>query len=266
MIRYLSFYVLFFGAQLYSQVAVDPDLQSSESILATEKLLDEEIVRLNQRLTRHARLLKMKVKILPGQTILYKGIAKENQCELARDQESNENNCIHLEVYDFIDSDKGLSNKSLGPKNKTMVLFFGGNPSEEKDPARVPPREINKIFTRVYFEDFRINSRVISEITDEAPATNPLQNENYYLFYQVDGYPFYGTEETPSEKGVGRYNLAVVENSKSHDVRNTFKKKFYVKHLDYFDKLFTKTFDFNNRDGNRNYKRNIQVLQDSLRY
>lgn len=258
-------FVIFFINTVLAQPN-NPDLESSESILATERILDQEIVRLNNRLTNHSRLMKIKVKILPQKTIFYKGVAQGNKCVLAQDQEAQENNCIHVEVYDFIGSELGLSNKALGPKNKTMIITFAGEPSNEVEPAKVPPRPLQSIFSRIYVEEFRNNSKVISEITDEAPGTNPLENGNYYLFYQVDGFPFYGTEETPSDRGIGRYSLAVVNNTISNDIRNTFKKKFYIKHLDYFDKLLTKIFDFNYRDGNKNYRRNIQVLRDSLTY
>jgi hypothetical protein len=264
----VKIWIILFAIINFSLLAQElpEDMQSSESILQTEKKLDQDIVLINKRLTSHSKLLRMKVKILPARTVLYKGIANGNKCDISKDQEAKENNCIHLEVYDFIDSDQGLSNKGLGSKNKAMVLFFGGTASDEIDPRKVPSREINQIFSRIYMEDFRNGSKVISEVTDESPGIDPLQNNNYFLFYQVDGYPFYGTEETPSEKGVGKYNLAVVENTKSHDIRNTFKKKFYVKHIDYFDKLYAKIFSFNNKGGNREYQRNIRVLQESLKY
>lgn len=242
------------------------DYQSSEAIIQTEKILDQRIVEINGRLKNHAKLLRMKTRILPAKTVLYKGIAQGNDCVIAKNQEAMENNCIHLEVYDFLESDRGWSEKSLGSKNKTMVLFFGGEASREEDPRNVPPRELKQIFSRVYWEEFNTQIKIISEITDEAPSTDPLQNNNYFLFYQVDGYPFYGTEESPSQKGVGKYNLAVVENTKSHDIRNSFKKQFYVKHIDNFDKLFSKIYSFNNKAGNREYRRNIRVLQDSLKY
>ncbi|MCC5814630.1 MAG: hypothetical protein JJT78_07735 [Leptospira sp.] len=260
--------IIIFAIINFSLIAQElpEDMQSSEAILQTEKKLDENIVLINKRLTSHSKLLRMKVKILPARTVLYKGVANGNRCEFSKDQEAKENNCLHLEVYDFIASEQGLSNKGLGAKNKAMVLFFGGQVSEENDPRKIPPREINQIFSRIYMEDFRNGAKVISEVTDEAPGTDPLQNNNYFMFYQVDGYPFYGTEETPSEKGVGRYNLAVVENTKSHDIRNSFKKKFYVKHIDYFDKLYAKIYSFNNKGGNREYERNIRVLKESLKY
>lgn len=242
------------------------DNQASEAILATEKKLDQDIVRINKRMMSHSKLLRMKVKILPAKTVFYKGRAEGNTCVLSADQESKENNCLHLEVYDFLESDRGLSEKGYGSKNKTVELFFGGQASEESDPKSIPPRELNQIFSRVYMEDFRNGSKIISDITDNAPGTDPLQNNNYYLFYQVDGYPFFGTEETPSEKGVGKYSLSSVENTKSHDIRNVFKKKFYIKHIDNFDKLYSKIYSFNDRGGNREYKRNVRILKESLNY
>lgn len=263
--KYLLIAIFISTSAIFSQDAV-MDSQTSEAILATEKKLDGEIVRFNSRLKSHSKLLVMRVKVLPAQTVFYKGKANGDKCEMSQDQEALDNNCLHLEVYDFIGSERGLSHKSLGAKNKTMILFFGGDASQELDPRNVPPRAVSKILSQVYMRDFTNGDLVISEITDEAPGTEPLQNNNFYLFYQNDGYPFRGVAETPSEKGVGRYNLEVVENTKSHDVRNGFKKLFYVKHLDYFDKLYTKIYSFNNRDGNKNYKRNLEVLKESLSY
>lgn len=49
------------------------DLQAGAAILDTEKGLDERIFELNQRLTRHTVLMKMKVRILPFRTVLFKG-------------------------------------------------------------------------------------------------------------------------------------------------------------------------------------------------
>ncbi|EMO08281.1 hypothetical protein LEP1GSC137_1537 [Leptospira borgpetersenii str. Noumea 25] len=47
--------------------------QLGQSILETERKLDEKIFELNQRLTRHTVLMKMKVRVLPFRTVLFKG-------------------------------------------------------------------------------------------------------------------------------------------------------------------------------------------------
>ncbi|WCL50957.1 hypothetical protein [Leptospira sp. GIMC2001] len=242
------------------------DLQSSEAVLATERAMDLQISQVNKRLRNHSKLLVMRTKVLPAQTVFYKGKGDGDKCIIAPDQTAGDNNCIHLEVYDFKDSERGLSAKSLGSLNKALTIFFAGQAPAESDPRKVPPRDIEKIFTRVYMNDFINGELIISEITDESPGTEPLDNKNLFLFFQENGNPFHGTEENPAQKGVGRYNLSVVENSTSHDIRNDFKKKYYFKHVDQFDKLFSKIFSFNDRDGNDNYRNNIRVLRDSLKY
>jgi hypothetical protein len=259
-------FILLLGSNSIASQDTVKDSQSSEAILATEKELDQKIIELNKRFMSHAKLLKVMVKILPAQTVMFKGKADGTKCILSKDQEADTNDCIHLELYDFVGSDRGLSAKGLGAKNKYLTIFFAGAASGEADYRKIPPRDVSKIFSRIYLHDFVNEEKVISEIEDVSPLTAPLQNGNYFLFYQLDGFPFSGTEESPSSKGVGRYSLEKVENSTSHDIRNTFKKKFYVKHLDNFDKLFQKIYNFNDRDGNQNYRNNIRVLKDSLNY
>jgi hypothetical protein len=241
-----------------------PDL-ISESILATERQLDIKIVELNKRLRSHTRLLVLNTKILPSKTVFFKGKAEGDKCLPIPDQTSSEANCLHLEIYDFPDLETPMKYPSMGSKNKTLVLFYATG-SQERIPRKVPPGELTRIFSRIHMENFVNGEKVISEITDENPSIEPLQNNNIFLFYQVDGFPFHGTEETPSEKGVGRYSLESMVNIKSEDIRNDFKKRFYVKHLDYYDKLFTKIFNFNDQSGNENYQRNINVLRESLKY
>lgn len=248
------------------QSANEEDLQTSASIIASEKIIDEKIITLNKRFMNHAKLLKVMVKVLPAQTVLFKGKANGDKCVLSEDQEADTNDCIHLEIYDFVGSEHGLSSKGLGARNKFLTLYFGGTASAEKDYRKIPPRELSQIFTQVHMSDFVNGEQFVSEISDMAPMTTPLQNNNYFLFYQLDGYPFRGTEESPGQKGIGRYSLEKIENTTSNDIRNAFKKKFYVKHLDIFDKLFQKIYNFNDRDGNQHYRNNIQMLKESLKY
>ncbi len=111
-----------------------------------------------------------------------------------------------------------------------------------------------------------LEDKIISEVMDRGPNTQPSHNDKFEIFFQKDGYPEYGRPETPSEKGVGKYILAGVENTKTHPIRNSFKKEFYIKHLDQFDRLFTKIFDYNDQLGNKNYKENVDALKESLRY
>jgi len=242
--------------------------QEGQAILETERKLDDIIFDLNRKLTRHTVLLKMKIRTLPHRTVLFKGKPSQDglRCEIAVDQESRENSCIHLEVYSFIKSEDGKSEQNLGPRNKRIILFFDGQNNEDPDPRKEPPRNLTRIRSVIYEYNFQVEDKIFSEIIDQAPNSQPQHNDRIELFYQHDGYPFYGTPETPSEKGVGKYLLSNVENTKTNPIRNNFKRDFYMKHLDQFDKLFVKIFDYNDRDANRHYKRNVETLKNSLKY
>lgn len=250
-----------------AQAGIDTT-QEGKSIVDTEKELDDNIFEVYKKLTRHTVLFKMKVRTLPHRTVLYKGkpSADGERCELAPDQESKDNTCIHLEVFDFVGSDDGRSYKNLGAKSKKMELFFEGANNADPDPRKEAPRNLSKVRTYVYQNNFVIEDKIISVIADTAPNVAPAHNDKIELFYQHDGFPNWGAPETPSEKGVGKYILSNVENTKTNPIRNRFKKAFYFKNLDYFDKLFTKVFDYNDRDSNKHYKKNVEALKNSLKY
>lgn len=242
--------------------------QSGKSITETEKELDDNISEVNKRLRLHTVLFKMRVKTLPHRTVLYKGkpSADGERCEATDKQEAQENTCLHLEVFDFVGSEDGRSSRNLGAKFKKMELFFEGTNNADPDPRKEQPRNLTKIRTYIYQNNFLLEDKIISVIADVAPNGAPAHNDKLELFYQHDDYPVWGTPETPSEKGVGKYILANVENTKTNPIRNNFKKQFYFKNLDYFDKLFTKLFDYNDRDSNKHYKKNVEALKSSLKY
>ncbi|GBF48994.1 hypothetical protein LPTSP4_05010 [Leptospira ryugenii] len=253
--------------QSSSQAGIDAT-QEGKAIADTEAELDGNISEVNKKLTRHTVLFKMKVRTLPHRTVLYKGKPSQDgeKCEAAANQEAKDNTCLHLEVFDFVGSDDGKSAYNLGAKSKTLELFFEGSNNADPDPRKEQPRNLTKVRTYVYQNNFQIEDKIISVIADTAPNGTPAHNDKIELFYQHDGFPLWGTPETPSEKGVGKYILANVENTKTNPIRNRFKKSFYFKNLDYFDKLFTKIFDYNDRDSNKHYKKNVEALKSSLKY
>ncbi len=268
-ILFLSFGIFAQGATTAesSQAGIDTT-QEGKAISDTEAELDQNISEVYKRLTRHTVLFKMKVRTIPHKTVLYKGKPSQDgeKCELATSQEAKENTCLHLEVFDFVGSDDGISYKNLGAKSKKMELFFDGANNADPDPRKEQPRNLTKVRTYVYQNNFILEDKTISVILDSAPNGAPAHNDKIELFYQHDGFPNWGTPETPSEKGVGKYILSNVENTKTNPIRNRFKKAFYFKNLDYFDKLFTKVFDYNDRDSNKHYKKNVEVLKGSLKY
>lgn len=248
-----------------SAAGSDPS-QNSKSIEETEAILDKIVFEINDRLRKHTPIFKLRMRTLPHRTILYKGKAKDNKCELSGNQEDAANNCLHLEVFDFVKSEEGRANQNLGAKNKYIELFYEGANNNDPDPRKEAPRNVSKIKIRILEHDFQMEDKFISEVVDNAPNSAPAHNDKIEVFYQKDGYPFYGTPETPSEKGVGKYLLANVENTKTNPIRNNFKKQYLVKGLDYFDKLLVKLFDYNDRDSNVNYKKNVDTLKGSLKY
>jgi hypothetical protein len=250
-----------------SQAGIDTS-QDGKSISVTEDELDQNISEVYKKLTRHTVLFKMKVRTLPHRTVLYKGKPSQDgeKCEAAKDQEAKDNTCVHLEVFDFVGSEDGRSYQNLGAKAKKMELFFEGANNADPDPRKEQPRNLSRVRTYVYQNNFLIEDKTISMIVDTAANGAPAHDDKIELFYQHDGFPNWGSPETPSEKGVGKYILSNVENTKTNPIRNRFKKSFYFKNLDYFDKLFTKVFDYNDRDSNKHYKKNVEALKSSLKY
>jgi hypothetical protein len=239
------------------------NLQKAQSIEKTEEKLDQIIVEMNKRLQNQTKLFRMKVTNQPYKTFLYKGKANGENCEKAENQEDAANNCLKLEVFDFVGSDDGKGSQNLGSKDKNIVLFFEGSSTKE-DPREEEPRKITKIVSSVYLNKFKEHDIKISDVTDEDPED--AKHGKVFVFYQHDGNPPKGTVETKTAMGVGRYNLTSVENTKTNPIRNEFKKRFYIKHLNYFDKLFTYIFDANEQNGNKKYKEANDNLKNSLKY
>ncbi len=254
------------GAQVKNENEDKTNAQFSKAVQETEKILDAKIFSLNEQMTRHTVLMKMKTSVLPFRTVLYKGKANGDDCVLTPNQEDPANNCIKIEVFDFVNSEDGKTEYNLGAKNKFLVLFYEGTSSNVEDPRREPPRKLTKIRSRIYLHNFVEADVNISEVVDNAPNSTPAHDDKVTVFYQHDGYPEYNAPEKPAEKGMGKYSMSGVENTKTNPIRNFFKQTYYIKHLDYFDRLLTKIFDYNDRDSNAKYRESNRVLKDSLKY
>lgn len=239
------------------------DSQKGTSLEETEKKLDEIIEQLNVRLQNHTKLFKMKVSNQPRRTFLYKGKAEGDNCVKAENQEGADNNCLKLEIFDFVGAEDGLTEQGIGSKYKFMTVFYDGTPSEE-DPRKEAPKKVTKIISKVYINNFKEKDLKLSEVVDEDLENK--QHEKITIFFQHDGNPPVGTVESKSAIGYGKYYISGVENTKTNPLRNQFKKTFYIKHLDYFDKLFTYLFDANDNNGNKRYKATNEYLQNSLKY
>lgn len=248
------------------QAADEAKLQKAASIEQTEGKLDEIIKEMNDRLKKHTKLFRMKIVNQPHKTFIYKGKAEGDKCvisEKREDQISGENNCLKLEIFDFLGAAEGQAQLNVGARHKYMVLFFESAPSEA-DPKKTQPGALKKIVSKIYVDNFKQEDLKISEVVDNEPAD--AKHSKLTIFYQHDGNPPKSTSQNPSDRGVGLYSLSDVENTKTNPIRNTFKKNFYIKHLDFFDKLFTYIYDSNETNGNERYKESNDVLKNSLKY
>jgi hypothetical protein len=288
--KLITILVFLMSASLFSQAketagsggdaGKHPDVESQKSpqVDATEQDLDKQITDLNERLMKHTKLFRTRVEALPGKTVLYKGITKGDDCEAAADNKQTDpaNDCIRLEVFDFVKSEEGKTDLNLGARSKYIVLFYEGAGWGE-DPMKEAPKKLKKIKSKIILNQFKETDIKISEVTDAEPHTpngKPGENkhdEKITVFYQHDGLPMRDPKGAPfpemkDRKGYGLYKLADVENTKTHPTKNVFKQTYYVKHLIQFDKLFTAIFDSNDTRANKRYKESNQVLKSSLVY
>jgi hypothetical protein len=252
--------------------------QASQSVLDTETVLDKKITALNEDLKKHTVLFRQKIKALPAKTVLVKGKAEGENCVAAEKQEDAANDCIKIEVFDFQDSEWGKSELNYGSRAKYMILFYEGGSSGTGDPLKEEPRAIKKIVFTAINRDFKHNQVHYVNIDDEAPAqensgvaneTGGAHDEKTTVYYE-NGFPTILIDKTKTEdvteKGVGKYSMKNVENSKTNPIRNTFKKSFYVKNIDYFHKLFTLVADTNERYSLKRYKESNEYMKGTLKY
>jgi hypothetical protein len=253
--------------------------QDSKAVLETEKVLDERITALNESLKKHTVLFRQKIKALPAKTILVKGKANGDKCEAAENQIDPANDCIKIEVFDFQDSEWGKSELNHGSRAKYMILFYEGGSSKTDDPKNEDPRPLKKIVFSSTNRNFKNLEVHHVNIDDSAPAqanegaANELggAHDDKTVVYFKSGFPTILIDpanevEQVSEKGVGKYSMKNVENTKTNAIRNTFKKSFYVKNLDYFHKLFTNVADTNERYSLKRYKDSNEFMKGTLKY
>jgi hypothetical protein len=280
----IAIFAIAFSAGLFAQAEVKEGKaheagQTSETVLETEKILDEKISFLNKELEKHTVLFRQKILALPAKTILYKGVAEGSTCKEAANQVDPANNCLKIEVFDFQDSENGKTSLGEGSRAKSMALFYEGGSTGTGDPLKEPPRKLNKIIFYSKNVNFKNNEIHIARIEDAEPtvANSGAGNDNggahddkLTLIY-TNGFPVINLEilegpETVSNKGVGNYTLKSVENTKTNPIRNTFKKNFFIKNLDYFHKLYTNVADTNERFALKKYKDSNDFMKSTLKY
>jgi hypothetical protein len=266
------------GAEVKEGKAHEPG-QTSESVLETEKVLDEKISFLNKELEKHTVLFRQKILALPAKTILYKGTADGSTCKEAANQTDPANNCLKIEVFDFQDSETGKAALGQGSRAKSMILFYDGPSTGTGDPMKEPPRKLSKVIFQTKNVDFKQNEIHLAKIEDNDPSAanagaandnGGAHDEKLTIIY-TNGYPTLNVEiitqeETASNKGIGNYTLKSVENTKTNPIRNNFKRNFFIKNLDYFHKLYTNVADTNERYALKKYKDSNDFMKSSLKY
>lgn len=234
----------------------------SSNVLESEKVIDKNIQAINKTFKSHSKLMLMKVRVLPKNVVIYKGTADGNKCKKAEKQEDGQNNCLYLESYSYVNGEFG---KTTGIQSKSLILFFEGS-SSTKDPRQEPPRNINKIKTKIYKKDFEKLDYKYLIITDNAPGSAPGHNDQIMMFMQNDGFPPKGTKETKENRGVGIYTVADIENTNINPIRNKFKRDAYIKNLHFFERLMSKIYYTNDKKGNKLHSHSNKFLKHSLGY
>ncbi len=228
-----------------------------------EKLLNKNIQKLNEGMKEHSKILVAKIKTLPRNTLVYKGKLNGDECvESVGNQEDPENNCLKIEVFDFVEGT--MKKPAFGPKSKFMIIGFEGDPSKEKNPNLATPRKVTLIRSRILVDNLYGHDRKLVEVIDENPIGGDVND--IYILSQDDYVPENIKAENPSNLAYGKYKLSQMENSKISPLRNTFKREAYIKHLQYFHELFSKILEFNLRNNTKKMEQNTNQIKDSFNY
>jgi len=254
--------------------------QISKPVLDTEAGYDKIISDMNKDLERNTVYMRQKTLVLPAKMILTKGKGEGDTCKTAANQEAPENDFLKLEVFDFQDSEIGKTEYGYGSRTKYIILFFEGPSTGTGDPFKEPPRKVKKLVFYVKTVDFVKNQTDLANLVDNEPystnagATNDFggAHDDKILIYYTMGSPdlnfeaVYAATETYANRGEGNYNLKNVENTKTHSIRNEFKKAFLTKNLLYFRETLDNIADYNQKAALEKYKRNKEFIKTSLKY
>lgn len=125
------------------------ELQKSEELDKTEKALDTQIVEINNKLTRYAKLQALTVQYTPFQTIFRK---------------NNEENFIEIEAYSFLTEGMVETNGDrAGFRKRTVRLFYENN-------------TLSKVEASVIEENFITKERYESTVTDPSPIDDNVND------------------------------------------------------------------------------------------
>ncbi|MCB1190758.1 MAG: hypothetical protein H7A23_11305 [Leptospiraceae bacterium] len=233
--------------------------QKGDNIEKEEEHLNKVILQANRSFEGHSKILLMKLKVFPRNTVLTRGVAQGNDCiyDPNKSQEDVSNDCLKIEVFDFVKGDGG---KEVGEKSKYVILFFDKSEDGKTDYVSARPRRIKKIKSRISIQDREKLDKRLLEITDAEPTAAP-ENHDYSIFtqYQLDNYPSLDPDKNPSKEEY--FKLSDVVNTISSPIRNEFKRDAYIKHLQYFERLLSKIFYYNEEHVNNKARRNNNFLK-----
>ena len=235
----------------------------SQNILNEEKKLDTVIHGIYDSMKVHSRLLNMKVHILPRNTLLYKGKMQGDDCIEDKNQEDPANNCIRIDVFDFVN---GSNARPVGSKNKFMILSYDPAEGNDTNPRTAVPRKINKVKSKILVNNILAMDKLLIEVIDEDPMNPGDHNDKITFAAQQDDLPEDFKAERPGDYAFGKYKLSDIENVKSNAIRNDFKREAYTKHLQLFHEVYTKVYEFNDTYNRKKVKENNKMIKDALQY
>lgn len=234
--------------------------QQSINLDTEEKRLDDLIRNVYDSMQLHARIIPLKVKDLPRNTLITKGKGNGDDCVEEKAQEEITNNCLKLEIFDFVGVGTGIPSP-VGAKSKTITLFFDSD-GADKNPRTAPPRKLTKVKLRVISDDLLNLDKKMVQIIDDEPLAQGDHNDKISFVAEYDSLPLASSEEKPSEFSYGKYKLSQMDNTKSSPIRVQFKRENLFKHLRFFHEIYTKIYEFNdNKLVNRVRENNKNVLK-----
>ena len=125
------------------RVGKNTEIQEAEELSTTEKSLDSQIVDINNRLTRYAKLQALTVEYTPFQTIFRK---------------DGDKNYVEIEAYSFLTEGMVKTNGDRSGYRKRVVRLFYEN------------NALSKVESSVIEENFITKERYESTVLDPSPT------------------------------------------------------------------------------------------------
>ena len=267
--RYIFIFIMM-SVSLLAQEQVDPlyvqqtknDPQYGANIRKAEQVLNQNILKVNESLVDYSNILFLKMSSLPHRTLVTKGTAKGDDC-ISNANQDESGDCLKVEQFDFVEGEKG---EAKGPKSKSMTLFFDFIYKTEGDKKILSEIKLLKVKSRIFSHNLFTTDKKVVEVLDTDPLGNPDHDNKIFITNQIDNYPANANTEIQGDRGIGKYRLNSIENTKSNPLRNHFKREAYIKHLLSFEKTLSKILNYNESAGNKKVKDNAEFLKNSMKY